>query len=193
MSTNLDNMSVDGTILLQSPVNLSRSTHATLTSTDSYLDDALAPLVIMLKSEEQTIGRDRENSVCLSDMKLSRQHIRVYPETRFWWVEDLNSHNGLHVNGHLTQRAQLKPGDIIQIGSIRFTFELEQIIPETSSADLTNKGKRRKDNSRMDQDGTISLSASELNIKPPQSPWVTTIEITLLVTLIFLLCYLLIT
>jgi hypothetical protein len=45
------------------------------------------------------IGRDYQADVRLRDDRVSRRHVRVYPEGDDWYIEDLKSLNGTYVAG----------------------------------------------------------------------------------------------
>ena len=72
---------------------------------------------------EMTIGRSRECSIFLEDLSVSRLHaiLRLLPDGTYE-VEDQRSATGTFVNGMAIQRYRLVEGDVIQIGSYRFTF-----------------------------------------------------------------------
>ncbi|MDH3588703.1 MAG: FHA domain-containing protein [Gammaproteobacteria bacterium] len=63
------------------------------------------------------IGRDSDNDVTLVSEYISRHHAQIVMDQdgRFW-VKDLNSTNGIYVNGTKTQRALLHDGDRIVMG-----------------------------------------------------------------------------
>jgi pSer/pThr/pTyr-binding forkhead associated (FHA) protein len=72
------------------------------------------------------IGRSREADVVVEDPNVSRRHAEVRPSGGSWMVRDLGSTNGVKVNGRRIQGPQsLKPGDTIELGTARVTFELE--------------------------------------------------------------------
>ena len=72
------------------------------------------------------IGRSREADVVLDDPNVSRRHAEVRPSGGSWIVRDLGSTNGVKVNGRRIQGPQsLRPGDTIELGTARVTFELE--------------------------------------------------------------------
>ena len=57
---------------------------------------------------------------------VSRRHAEVRPAADSWIVKDLGSTNGIKVNGRRIQGPQsLRPGDTIELGTSRVTFELE--------------------------------------------------------------------
>ena len=78
-----------------------------------------------LDSSTITLGRDPKNSVFLNDMTVSRHHARIELgdlSTGFAAIEDLGSLNGTWVDGAIVNRAALKDGSTIQIGTFRMVF-----------------------------------------------------------------------
>lgn len=73
-----------------------------------------------------TIGRDDENSIRLEDTKVSRRHAVVKPRDGKWFIEDLDSTNGVYVNGAKVKQAELRKGDQVHIGSYDLVFEVAQ-------------------------------------------------------------------
>jgi hypothetical protein len=72
-----------------------------------------------------TIGRSRDCDVVLDDAGASRRHAEIRPHREGWTVQDLDSTNGVRVNGHPIHGAQpLRPGDRVEIGSTEIVFEL---------------------------------------------------------------------
>lgn len=74
------------------------------------------------------IGRDKTNSICLEDEKVSKVHCEVsFIQNRDLEqviIKDLDSTNGTYVNGELIKQAVLKSGDKIDIGDtvLRFNY-----------------------------------------------------------------------
>jgi hypothetical protein len=72
------------------------------------------------------IGRSRDCDVTVDDPNISRHHAEVRPSGGSWIVRDLGSTNGVKVNGRRIQGAQsLKPGDTVELGTSRLTFDLK--------------------------------------------------------------------
>jgi hypothetical protein len=72
------------------------------------------------------IGRLPECDVTLPDSSVSRRHAKITRNGTGWTITDLGSTNGVKVNGRRIQGPQsLKPGDTIELGTARVTFELE--------------------------------------------------------------------
>jgi hypothetical protein len=71
------------------------------------------------------LGRSRECDVVLDDSGISRRHAQIRPGGGGWSIEDIGSTNGLRLNGRRVQgRAQLQPGDRVEMGSTEIVFEL---------------------------------------------------------------------
>lgn len=71
-----------------------------------------------------TIGRTPDNDVQLDASFVSRHHAVILASPRTTLIEDLNSTNGVIVNGRRVTRQALHDGDQIAIGMAQFRFEL---------------------------------------------------------------------
>ena len=79
-----------------------------------------------LPSSGASMGRSRDCDVVVEDPNVSRRHAEIRPSGGSWIVRDLGSTNGIKVNGRRVEGAQsLKPGDTIELGTSRITFEQE--------------------------------------------------------------------
>jgi pSer/pThr/pTyr-binding forkhead associated (FHA) protein len=80
--------------------------------------------------ETVTIGRDAQNDLALpDDPKVSQQHARIRQEGDTYVVEDLQSTNGTFLerdseDTRITAPQQLRPNDVIRVGSTRLVFEM---------------------------------------------------------------------
>jgi hypothetical protein len=64
------------------------------------------------------IGRDPGCDVCIANNMASRKHaIIIYDISRGWMIQDLDSANGVFLNGTIGNYMELKEGDRIKIGS----------------------------------------------------------------------------
>jgi hypothetical protein len=72
------------------------------------------------------IGRSRECDIQLSDANVSRRHAEIRQEGPTFWVVDLDSTNGIEVNGRRLKRAKLEDGDRLVMGSTEMTFRRGQ-------------------------------------------------------------------
>jgi hypothetical protein len=68
------------------------------------------------------IGRSQDCDIQIDDASASRRHAELRQEGTAYWIIDLDSTNGLEVNGMRTQRAKLDHGDTITIGSTEISF-----------------------------------------------------------------------
>jgi len=75
-----------------------------------------------LERRRTVVGRSRECDIRLTDPNVSRKHAELRNENGSYWVIDLDSTNGLEVNGRRVQRAKLANGDVILMGSTELTF-----------------------------------------------------------------------
>jgi Protein of unknown function (DUF3662)/FHA domain len=72
--------------------------------------------------QRTVIGRSRECDLQIEDPSASRRHAELRQEGTAYWIVDLDSTNGLEVNGLRVQRAKLDHGDKITIGSTELAF-----------------------------------------------------------------------
>lgn len=88
------------------------------------------------------IGRDpRAARFYVNHPSMSRVHARFNKEGGNWIVEDLQSSNGVFVNGNRVQKAFLKDGDEVKFGDVPFDFKMVEAQapaqPQASSAGLS--------------------------------------------------------
>jgi hypothetical protein len=72
------------------------------------------------------LGRSRECDIQVEDANVSRRHAELRQEGATYWIVDLDSTNGIEVNGHRVPRAKLEPGDVFTVGSTEVTFTTER-------------------------------------------------------------------
>ena len=82
---------------------------------------------------ETSIGRTEGNDIILNHPSVSRRHAKIESRKEAWWIIDLQSTNGVKVNGNLVAEAQVNPGDKILIGSVQ--LELKPIPSVNFSAE----------------------------------------------------------
>ena len=85
------------------------------------------PLRFDLGPDGITVGRAPENDLIITQdfpgwETVSRSHARVYRQAGHWIVEDLDSMNGVYVNGRRTGRNLLRDGWRLGIGEVEFVF-----------------------------------------------------------------------
>lgn len=69
------------------------------------------------------LGRLPANDVVLHDNSVSRNHAEVESRNGVFWLQDLNSSNGLQRNGRIEQSFPLRAGDLITVGQVAFDVE----------------------------------------------------------------------
>ncbi|HZR94837.1 MAG TPA: DUF3662 and FHA domain-containing protein [Gaiellaceae bacterium] len=72
------------------------------------------------------LGRSRECDIQVEDPNVSRRHAELRQEGSTYWIVDLDSTNGVEVNGRRVKRAKLEPGDTFTVGSTEITFSTER-------------------------------------------------------------------
>ena len=78
-----------------------------------------------IRRRRTVIGRSKDCDVQLADPNVSRRHAELRQEGTAYWVVDLDSTNGLEVNGKQLKRTKLNDGDTVTIGSTEITFRRE--------------------------------------------------------------------
>jgi hypothetical protein len=72
------------------------------------------------------LGRSRECDIQVEDANVSRRHAELRQEGSSYWIVDLDSTNGVEVNGQRVTRAKLSSGDSFTVGSTEITFTTER-------------------------------------------------------------------
>ena len=75
------------------------------------------------------IGRSEHNDICLPSPYLSRHHAVIVGTPEGYYVVDLNSVNGLSLNGRLIERAVLCDQDLLAIGPFRLKVQIPEWLP----------------------------------------------------------------
>lgn len=80
--------------------------------------------VFLLSKRNNTIGRDGGNIIVLGDEQISNKHATIVFKGNSYWIEDLNSKNGVYVNGKkISKRARLHDRSLIKLGSTILRIE----------------------------------------------------------------------
>jgi pSer/pThr/pTyr-binding forkhead associated (FHA) protein len=83
-------------------------------------------LCVELNKPEMLVGRHSTAEVRLSLPDISRRHCRFVFGDGCWRVFDLNSLNGIYVNGERLHDATLFHGDRVRIGSLTFAVDISR-------------------------------------------------------------------
>ncbi len=84
--------------------------------------------VFPLEEGKIVIGRDESCDIVIHDFTISRQHLAITSKSGVHRVEDLQSRNGIKLNGLTILRAVLRDGDRLEIGNtlIEVRSELQE-------------------------------------------------------------------
>jgi Protein of unknown function (DUF3662)/FHA domain len=80
--------------------------------------------VYRLDGPATVLGRSRQCDVVINDPNVSRRHAEVRREADGYVVVDLESTNGILVNGREVKRVALADGDRLQLGTTGLSFEM---------------------------------------------------------------------
>ena len=87
-------------------------------TTLAVMEGSLRGTTVPLKESGVLLGRNPECTLVLDDDYASGRHARVFYDDKSWFVEDLGSTNGTHVNGErITAPTQLQAGTQLRIGT----------------------------------------------------------------------------
>jgi pSer/pThr/pTyr-binding forkhead associated (FHA) protein len=82
----------------------------------------LAGMEIALDKASLVIGRTEENDVLLNHRSISRHHAKIVRDGDHYTIVDLQSANGIRVNGEDYERIELNAGDVIELGHVKIRF-----------------------------------------------------------------------
>src|SRR5689334_12811519 len=77
-----------------------------------------------LSRPQMIIGRTEENDIVINHRSISRNHAKLVrePETGRYTISDLQSSNGVRVNGQDYGKVELRRGDVVDLGHVRLRF-----------------------------------------------------------------------
>ena len=87
-----------------------------------------------LNKERMTIGRKAHNDVVIDNLAVSGEHAAIVTILHDSFLEDLDSTNGLEVNGAPTKKHFLQNNDLIEIGK----YKLKYINDQTTQTNTTD-------------------------------------------------------
>jgi hypothetical protein len=82
--------------------------------------------VVHVLGRKTSIGRTPDNDLQLDAKYISRHHAVILVGPVNTVIEDLNSTNGVHVNGRRVTRQMLRDGDQIAIGRMHYRFAVRK-------------------------------------------------------------------
>jgi len=87
-----------------------------------------------LEKAAMVIGRTDDNDIVLNHRSISRHHAKVVRDGEHYHVVDLQSANGVRVNGEEYGKVELRKGDQIDLGHVRLIF-----VPPGQDIDIKDK------------------------------------------------------
>ena len=103
-------------------------------------DNEGSTTVVPLVRDEVSIGRKEGNTIRLTERNVSRRHAELVRANGGYQLKDLDSYNGIRLNGQPTKEASVKPGDEITIGDYSILIQEEAaaalVAPEAAPAEV---------------------------------------------------------
>jgi pSer/pThr/pTyr-binding forkhead associated (FHA) protein len=69
-------------------------------------------------------GRSPGNHICLKDPSVAMSHFRICRDASGYSIYDLGTRKGTFLNGARIEKADLHPGDVVQVGEMQLAFLL---------------------------------------------------------------------
>src|SRR5882724_338833 len=99
-------------------------------------DDEGKTTVVPLIRDEITIGRKEGNTIRLTERNISRRHAQLMREGGIYKLRDLDSYNGVTINGRRVQgESAINTGAQIQIGDYTLVVEEEALASKSVPPD----------------------------------------------------------
>jgi chromosome segregation ATPase len=89
--------------------------------------------VVHVLGRKTTVGRTPDNDLQIDASFISRHHAVLLVNGQQTIIEDLNSTNGVHINGQRVSREILNDGDLVMIGKARFRFAIRPAASRSNS------------------------------------------------------------
>jgi hypothetical protein len=101
------------------------------------LEPGIPDIEFVLTRPKVLVGRAESADVRIEDPCVSRYHCEIGSINGTLWVRDLDSANGVLVNGFLETQSHLMPGDRLTIGAASFRVEYDRKQPKCYEDVLT--------------------------------------------------------
>ncbi len=105
-----------------SPLRPIRPIATSITYVLRQMDGPGAPRDIVIHGDQFIIGRSNTCDLIIPSLELSRRHVVLYREGADYVAEDLDSQNGVHLNGVRVHSAVLRGGDTLHVGDVTFLY-----------------------------------------------------------------------
>lgn len=122
--------------------------------------------------QELTIGRGYSNLLRLEGDEISRVHAIIYRRNEDFILRDLDSKNGVFLNGSKVSHAPLGPGDKLQVGKYRMvfnppqTFDLDAFVRGAGKFEeqLSDDSNFRVTTTKGSSSGKLEMVTNELEV-----------------------------
>lgn len=126
---------------------------------------------IDLRDEPVSVGRIEGNDLVLNHPSVSRRHARIERRGADWWIVDLNSTNGVKVNGTPANESKIAGGDRILVGSVQLEVHGIPTVDFSEDSPFDNVSgtviRRISDfNSEFGLDSAVALEPEKMKLGP---------------------------
>jgi len=144
-----------------------------------------------LNKERMTIGRKAHNDIVIDNLAVSGEHAAIVTILHDSFLEDLDSTNGLEVNGTPTKKHFLQNNDLIEIGKYKLKYindqttqanaadfektmvlraPVKQTAPQVEKGDATASFVRPQFNTNTTQPADVVEKTGKFDVRPPVAP-----------------------
>ncbi|MBI3221597.1 MAG: FHA domain-containing protein [Nitrosomonadales bacterium] len=121
-----------------------------------------------LVKERTTIGRKSHNDIVIDNLAVSGEHAAIVTILHDSFLEDLDSTNGLEVNGTPTKKHFLQNNDLIEIGKYKLKYINDQV-SQTTPADfektmVLRAPAKQSEPGASKPDGTGRFATTQINL-----------------------------
>lgn len=89
------------------------------------MSDGIKGKTFEIAEGRTSIGRNTNNILVFDSDTISGRHCVIERKDKHFAISDLGSTNGTRVNSREIEKADLRPKDLVQIGSMEFMFDAE--------------------------------------------------------------------
>jgi transcription termination factor Rho len=114
------------------------------------LDDNLIK-VVPLNKDRMTLGRRPYNDIVVDNLAVSGEHAALQVIGSDYFIEDLNSTNGIFINEQKVKRQILKNGDTIEIGKYAIRYVQDGASSQAEALNAGNANPNDSDENHVEE------------------------------------------
>lgn len=125
-----------------------------------------------LNKERMTIGRKEHNDIVIDNLAVSGEHAAIVTLLNDSFLEDLDSTNGVVVNGAVTKKHFLQNNDLIEIGKYKLKYlndQPGQATPADFEKTMVLRAPLHTPASRQAKDSSIEATGKYRTMASPQT------------------------